>query len=424
MTRTLALAWSAARVPGLGDQAANPGGLGFDDWRGRRTRTCRRRSGSAIRATASAPMKRATRSGGRSTAIRCSRTPCAPAIAARSRTTRRAWAGCSRRPSAEVAACRSLRPGSPSPAAVDELVTVSAGTSATVHGGTGGSRHQQAAERHHGRGRPPRATAVILVAGGRRRPASWALPKIKWVYLHGCAGRRGPLASAADRQNFHSSPAMVRPGRRSVALEMAGVGLDDLSFIDLYSCFPVAVEIGAAELGLTLDIRGVSPSPVISGAGGPWEQLTAHSPPMAAGAAVPSPASFRLVMANGWPDRVDGDLFHQCRPAPLRWQVSRIPVHCTARSMPCCILPVYRKRRRLPPLGKIDRPIPPSTVRREKPPMLGLSSADAEAACLRGQYRLTTRDITKVGFPEQAAAGVPTDAFRPPMARPTSSLPD
>ena len=46
------------------------------------------------------------------------------------------------------------------------------------------------------------------------------------------------------------------PAMRAAAaatLEAAGVGADDLALIDLYSCFPVAVEAGAQALGVELD---------------------------------------------------------------------------------------------------------------------------------------------------------------------------
>ncbi len=60
------------------------------------------------------------------------------------------------------------------------------------------------------------------------------VPEDKWVYLHGCADA-ADLWNPIDRQNFHSSPAMRLTGKR--ALEMAGIGLDRIDFIDLYSCF-------------------------------------------------------------------------------------------------------------------------------------------------------------------------------------------
>ena len=50
------------------------------------------------------------------------------------------------------------------------------------------------------------------------------------------------------RQRLDRAPAMKLSGRK--ALDMAGIGIADLDFIDLYSCFPSAVEVACDELGL------------------------------------------------------------------------------------------------------------------------------------------------------------------------------
>ena len=51
-----------------------------------------------------------------------------------------------------------------------------------------------------------------------------------------------------NRWAFDESPAMRMSGVRT--LELAGVGVDDCSLIDLYSCFPVAVQLAQRELGV------------------------------------------------------------------------------------------------------------------------------------------------------------------------------
>ncbi|MFX8856366.1 hypothetical protein ABTM81_19055, partial [Acinetobacter baumannii] len=76
------------------------------------------------------------------------------------------------------------------------------------------------------------------------------MPEDKWVYLHGCADAHD-LWYPLERQDYHSSPAMRLTGKR--ALEMAGRSVDGIDLFDLYSCFPVAVEVGVESLGLSLD---------------------------------------------------------------------------------------------------------------------------------------------------------------------------
>jgi acetyl-CoA C-acetyltransferase len=52
-----------------------------------------------------------------------------------------------------------------------------------------------------------------------------------------------------NRWAFDESPAMRLAGRR--ALELAGVGHDDCELLDLYSCFPSAVQLAQRELGIS-----------------------------------------------------------------------------------------------------------------------------------------------------------------------------
>ena len=79
----------------------------------------------------------------------------------------------------------------------------------------------------------------------------------------------------AARPDLGASPALRAAGR--AALAAAGVGLDEIDFFDLYSCFPVAVEIGAAEIGLALDdARGLTQTGGMSFFGGPGNNYTSH----------------------------------------------------------------------------------------------------------------------------------------------------
>ncbi|MBS0360237.1 MAG: acetyl-CoA acetyltransferase [Proteobacteria bacterium] len=140
------------------------------------------------------------------------------------------------------------------------------------------------------------SAGVILASEAKARELG--VPEDKWVYLHGCADA-ADLWNPIDRQNYHSSPAMRLTGQR--ALEMAGIGLDAISYIDLYSCFPVAVEIGAEELGLSLDDpRGFTVTGGLPYAGGPGNNYAMHSIATMAGKLRADPAAYGLITANGW----------------------------------------------------------------------------------------------------------------------------
>jgi acetyl-CoA C-acetyltransferase len=102
------------------------------------------------------------------------------------------------------------------------------------------------------------------------------------------------------RADLHSSPAIRLAGSR--ALSLAGVGIDDLAHVDLYSCFPCAVQIAAGELGLPVDDPG-RPLTVTGGlafAGGPGNNYVTHAIATMAGHLRDDPASTAMVTGLGW----------------------------------------------------------------------------------------------------------------------------
>lgn len=140
------------------------------------------------------------------------------------------------------------------------------------------------------------SAAVILCSVKKARELG--VPEARWVFLHGCADA-ADLWHPLDRQNYHSSPAMRLAGRR--AFEMAGVGVERMSAIDLYSCFPVAVEIGAEAMGLALDDpRGLTVTGGLPYFGGPGNNYVMHSIVEMTARLRRAPGSYGLVTGNGW----------------------------------------------------------------------------------------------------------------------------
>ena len=81
----------------------------------------------------------------------------------------------------------------------------------------------------------------------------------------------------SERAELAAAPAIRAAGQ--AALRHAGVGIDDVAYVDLYSCFPSAVQIAARALGLPIDDPG-RPLTVTGGltfAGGPGNNYTGHS---------------------------------------------------------------------------------------------------------------------------------------------------
>jgi acetyl-CoA C-acetyltransferase len=140
------------------------------------------------------------------------------------------------------------------------------------------------------------AAAVLLMAS--ETADALGVPADKRVYLHGCADTVEKW-HVTQRVNYHSSPA-IRVGAR-VALAQAGIAPADLGVIDLYSCFPVAVEIAADEIGLAHDDpRGLTATGGLPYFGGPGNNYTLHGIAEVAQRLRGKPGAFGLATGNGY----------------------------------------------------------------------------------------------------------------------------
>ena len=106
----------------------------------------------------------------------------------------------------------------------------------------------------------------------------------------------------SERDTLHASPAIAAAGR--AALDAASVDIDDVSRFDLYSCFPSAVEIGLAALGLRGPGGGDSRPLTVTGglgfAGGPANNYPTHAIAGMVDACRRDPGSVGMVSALGW----------------------------------------------------------------------------------------------------------------------------
>ena len=100
----------------------------------------------------------------------------------------------------------------------------------------------------------------------------------------------------SNRWSFAETPAVELGGR--LALAMAGKRIDEIDIIDLYSCFPAAVQLGAKSLGLSLD-QQLTRTGGLSFAGGPWNNYVMHSIATVMGELREQPGTTGLVWANG-----------------------------------------------------------------------------------------------------------------------------
>ena len=139
------------------------------------------------------------------------------------------------------------------------------------------------------------SAAVLLTSRGEARRLGIADDRM--VYLHGCADAHDHWY-LSDRRDFHSSPAIATVGRE--AMEMAGCTIGDIDHLDLYSCFPSAVEIACDELGLTADDpRGLTVTGGLPYFGGPGNNYVTHSIAEMMNRVRANPGSLGMVTANG-----------------------------------------------------------------------------------------------------------------------------
>ncbi|AKN17056.1 acetyl-CoA acetyltransferase [Mycobacterium haemophilum DSM 44634] len=147
------------------------------------------------------------------------------------------------------------------------------------------------------------------------------IPAERWVYPHAGTAAHD-TAAIAERAELNRSAAIRIAGAR--VLELAGIDdIGDIDYVDLYSCFPSAVQVAAAELGLSLDDPG-RPLTVTGGltfAGGPWSNYVMHSIATMAELLVDNPGRRGLITANGgYLTKHSFGVYSTEPPAEFRWE--------------------------------------------------------------------------------------------------------
>ena len=139
--------------------------------------------------------------------------------------------------------------------------------------------------------------AVVIVCSVEKA-TYLQIPRDQWVFPYAGTDSHDTYA-VAERAELHRSPA-IRIGARR-ALELAGVGVDDMDYVDVYSCFPSAVQVAANELGLPTDDpqRPLTVTGGLTFAGGPWNNYVMHSIATMAELLRANPGARGLITANG-----------------------------------------------------------------------------------------------------------------------------
>jgi len=139
------------------------------------------------------------------------------------------------------------------------------------------------------------AAALILCSVEAAERAD--VPSDRWVFPW-AGGHADEEWFVSERADMAASPALGAAA--GTALRHAGAEIDDVEYVDLYSCFPVAVEIAANELGIDLDERTPTVTGGLTFAGGPGNDYALHATATLVGMLREDPTAIGLSTALGW----------------------------------------------------------------------------------------------------------------------------
>jgi acetyl-CoA C-acetyltransferase len=116
---------------------------------------------------------------------------------------------------------------------------------------------------HNSQWNVDQAAGLILCSASTASAAG--IPEERWIYPM-CVAESNHMLPLSLRRELDRSPGFRIAGRR--ALEAAQVEIGDVAHLELYSCFPAAVRVQAAELGIPLE-RQLTETGGMAFAGGP-----------------------------------------------------------------------------------------------------------------------------------------------------------
>ena len=140
--------------------------------------------------------------------------------------------------------------------------------------------------------------ASSLVVMSEKLTKELKIPQNKKVYIHGSCVLND-IWNVSKRPSLNESPAIRECGKE--VLSQAGISLSEISFLDIYSCFPSAVQIAQKEL--SLDSNDDRPLTVTGGLpyfGGPGNAYTMFSSSEMVRKLRSNPNEYGMITANSW----------------------------------------------------------------------------------------------------------------------------
>ena len=139
--------------------------------------------------------------------------------------------------------------------------------------------------------------AAALVMASAAKADALGVPEEKRVYLRGWGYAEDP-AHVAGHAELWRSPGLAAAS--SAALAGAGIGVDEVAHLDLYSCFASSICFALDTLGLAEDdSRGVTQTGGLPYHGGPGSNYMTHSLVAMAESLRADPGSYGLASGVG-----------------------------------------------------------------------------------------------------------------------------
>lgn len=155
------------------------------------------------------------------------------------------------------------------------------------------------------------AAAIILASAGKARELG--IPGDRWIHIH--AVTRAAESSVLSRPDLARSEAAIASVR--AALDLAGIGIGDVSYIDLYSCFAIPVfNITDAFAIAPDDPRRLTLTGGLPFFGGAGNNYSAHAIAEAVARLRADREAFAFVNANGGAMHKNAAGIYSARPAP------------------------------------------------------------------------------------------------------------
>jgi len=124
---------------------------------------------------------------------------------------------------------------------------------------------------------------------------SLGIPREQWVYLHGGADVQDKLVTL--RSELHASAAMAAAMQGALAPSSADIA--DVQHLELYSCFPCAVQFACDAMGIDSSSRTLTQTGGLPFFGGAGNNYSMHGIASMVETLRADPGSLGLVLANG-----------------------------------------------------------------------------------------------------------------------------